>query len=289
MNRQNLILLGRLIQNRIFKPYIKLTQNVLNPNKSSGNTIKTYWYSNEKNFGDLLAPCLFQHFKFKPIHSEIIRSDIVSVGSILGIVPSLYSGYIFGSGLIKDHSIKLPFAKIIGVRGELTWERIGSPKINFLGDPGLLADKLILERKEKKFLIGIVPHYVDKHNEKILHISQEFEKEIKVIDVQNDPRLVINEIDECEYILSSSLHGLVVADSLGIPNGWLLLSNNVVGKGFKFFDYWSVFNTKYEPFELLGTENLIDLINMTHEIPERIPMVKNAIDEAYISLHEELF
>ncbi|HAV11936.1 MAG TPA: hypothetical protein DCX06_00360 [Opitutae bacterium] len=40
--------------------------------------------------------------------------------------------------------------------------------------------------------------------------------EVKVIDVFDAPKDVIKQIAQCDFILSSSLHGLIVADSLKI-------------------------------------------------------------------------
>lgn len=116
-----------------------------------------------------------------------------------------------------------------------------------LGDPGLLASYLIDKDKiEKKYKLGIIPHYVDKAHE-ALDKQLKNVKNSKVIDVQNNPYSVLQEIAECEVIVSSSLHGLIVADSLGIPNQWCVFSDKLKGGEFKFRDYYSVYENISEP------------------------------------------
>ena len=106
-------------------------------------------------------------------------------------------------------------------------------------------------------------------------------KNVLVIDVQRQPIEVIADVDKCEYILSSSLHGVIAADSLGIPNAWILLSDKVLGSGFKFYDYASAFGMKYEPECLSGSESLSELINMTHRVSNRIQEIKNSLDSVF--------
>lgn len=53
----------------------------------------------------------------------------------------------------------------------------------------------------------------------------------------NDFLSVLKFIDESEFIYSSSLHGLICADSLGVPNTWIKVEKIHAHARFKFYDY----------------------------------------------------
>jgi pyruvyltransferase len=231
-----------------------------------GNRIHAYWWDGVRNFGDLLTPFLLRHYGFTPIWSSARLAEAVLVGSILSTLPEDYSGYIIGCGLVQDQTRSFKKAKILALRGELTRQRIGAPAGTALGDPGLLISRFIGKRRPKRYVLGIIPHYADRGDPRIHKIVLRDPDNIAVIDVQRRPIDVIHEIDECEFILSSSLHGIVAADSLGIPNGWMLLSENVIGGGFKFSDYASASGSKMEPIYLSGNERLSFLTAMTHAV-----------------------
>ena len=77
------------------------------------------------------------------------------------------------------------------------------------------------------------------------------------VDITADTETVIQEADKCERIISSSLHGIVLADALGIENKWEY-SDRVYGKGFKFRDYASALGEDIEPDEWrLGNQERI--------------------------------
>jgi len=64
---------------------------------------------------------------------------------------------------------------------------------------------------------------------------------------------VVAEISKCEAVLSSSLHGLVVADSFGIPNRRAVASDLLTGGDYKFRDYYSAFGISPASFDLRTT------------------------------------
>lgn len=175
--------------------------------------MKIYYWKEKKNFGDALSSLLIE--RWTGLHSEWAspeNSQMVMCGSILEHLPTLYKGVIAGAGKLHEFSqIPLPNARILALRGPLTAKGIkGSYAI---GDPGLLADELI-PIPEKKYNLGIVPHWTDTSIEH----SPTFKKfSPKIIRVGESPLDVIRQIGECKKIVSSSLHGIILADAFGIP------------------------------------------------------------------------
>ena len=55
-------------------------------------------------------------------------------------------------------------------------------------------------------------------------------------------------------VLSSSLHGLVAADSFGVPNRHIVLSHKPKGDGFKFDDYYSAYGVEHRITDLRWAE-----------------------------------
>ena len=72
----------------------------------------------------------------------------------------------------------------------------------------------------------------------------------KFINVKDDPIAVLTEIAQCRCILSSSLHGLIAADSFHIPNLHIVFSDRPLGDGYKFDDYYSAYDVQHRPWDL---------------------------------------
>lgn len=221
--------------------------------------IKTFYLSEGNNWGDVFTPFLFSKRYNLELEQTIYDQpfDLVSTGSLLRDLPNPYhsdpsfqtrpgfTGHVLGTGLM-DWTHPEPFdltaAKVHLLRGRLTLENcktFGRPP---LGDPGILA-YLFAPIWKPEYEIGLIPHYVEKDHRQIKYWMK---KGAHLIDVQSGVQNVINEASKCERIISSSLHGLVLADSLGIPNHLVVLHPNWVwGRcGFKFHDYYSVYNER---------------------------------------------
>ncbi len=246
-----------------------------------GNRIDAYWYTGEVNFGDLITPLLLKHYGFTPIKCNLTKAKVLCTGSILDTAPVGFSGHILGSGLIRDERREFNSAKIWALRGPLTRERVSAPKATALGDPGLLIPLLLNERQGKKHLLGVVPHYVDKDHGWVSGLEERFGDEVLIIDVMRSPDEVIKEIDSCKYILSSSLHGIIISDSLGIPNAWVHLTDRVVGKGFKFKDYFASIGREHEPIHPQIGQPLKDLLCRTQEPSPRVEKARLELDEVF--------
>src|SRR5688572_11997579 len=136
-------------------------------------------------------------------------------------------------------------ARILALRGRLTRDRVEGvkPAALALGDAGLLCH-LFHHSKPKRYKLGIIPHFVDADDPVLATIAKS-SSEITVIDICGETLDVIAAVGQCEHIVSSSLHGLILADSLGIPNRWIELNRGaetVTGSGFKFRDYYSIYD-----------------------------------------------
>lgn len=223
--------------------------------------IKLFYFNDLPNFGDKLGHDLIKKLTNQEvIHANALNCNIVSIGSLLEnffVYKDNYSKRIKGllkptvkvweSGFINTPTVNKNYLQrkldVFAVRGELSLSRLESAKgvCNIrpnvvLGDPGLLSDHFInKETIKKKYKVGIIPHYVDKNSNFLSNLEENF----KIIDITKNTKEFLEEVASCESILSSSLHGLIAADSLSIPNLRIRLSSKIVGNDYKFIDYYS--------------------------------------------------
>jgi hypothetical protein len=129
------------------------------------------------------------------------------------------------------------------VRGPLTAAVVqGIDPDVALGDPGLLVDLLVEGRPAPTARTGclVIPHYKDRGHAALL-AAVEGLPHVEVADVFAPPLEILDRIRAAECVLSSSMHGLIAADALGIPNAWISVSGALRGGDFKFRDYYGVF------------------------------------------------
>lgn len=144
-----------------------------------------------------------------------------------------------GTGFIKEtSSADIRGSKIVSVRGPLTRAKIGGECL--LGDPGILAAEAA-----RVSVVGgqgtvVAPHYID--HELALKLPG-----LPTIDVRQAPKVVISELARFDRVVTSSLHVIIAADSLGIERVWAP-HPEVIGNGFKFHDYSASLTSAIEPW-----------------------------------------
>jgi hypothetical protein len=203
---------------------------------------KAYWWTDVPNWGDVLTPLLLDRFAgIKAEWSPVCGAQIASVGSVLEHIPPRWPGYIIGSGKLYENSrlhLHTGTMKILALRGPLTARQCPSGDYA-LGDPGLLAPDLLDDPEpEKLYALGIVPHWSDR----LLEHRAEFYDSAwttKVIHADRPAMDVIRDISHCHKIVTSSLHGMILADSFGIPRRLERVPTWDAREGgdFKFRDY----------------------------------------------------
>lgn len=218
--------------------------------------LRLHWASSKKNFGDWLSPAICELLSGrKAEHAAPGRCELLAIGSILGRIGHGWFSHrttVWGSGFIEDQSPIRPRHRYCAVRGHRTAERIKGATIEALGDPGLLCGMLVPGWKDivKKHPIGVIPHYKDRHHPAVAAFLAGHPGSV-ALDVFTEPVELLRKIAECEFVLSSSLHGLVVSDAFQVPNVWVEISGPLRGDRFKFSDYYSVFGIpKPQPLDL---------------------------------------
>lgn len=212
--------------------------------------IKLHWWrlegSEHGNFGDeitreIIASVFGRRTEWTPAN----ECEMIGAGSIIEEVTQNKGSnrpFLWTSGFIQagDLTISDKDYKIIGVRGKQSRARVTTAnKEVTIGDAGLLASYLLNNKPVKKYRLGILPHYVDAHLDTIQRFKDD--PTVRIIDATAPCRQVVREIAECDALLSSSLHGLIVADSVGTPNLHFKLSDNLKGGAYKFQDFYSIF------------------------------------------------
>lgn len=209
------------------------------------------------NFGDeLTIPLLERLFEIEAVPSPIHKADLLAVGSLLdahsratirrkiiNISLSIKSPlHIWGSGFIlEDTDFIWPRPTVVhAVRGELSRAKL-SLEVP-VGDPGILAARLFNKRPTIDTEIALVPHFVDHH----IVQKMSFPSRWKIVHPDGEPIEVIRKIASSEIVISSSLHGLIIADAFGIPAIWARSSLDLYKKSdFKFFDHASARRREY--------------------------------------------
>lgn len=240
--------------------------------------IKLFWSGgrhNVINFGDLLSPILLEVLAARRVvFAGVHRCEALVIGSIIEryarhawrrrFVLNARPVLIWGTGTIKSGgAVPLGPARVFSVRGVHTRDRLGLPVSTPLGDPGLLVDLLIGEKRPAKaWRWGIIPHVNDREDPRFADLAKATQG-ATLIDVGDpDVRAVARKIAACDFVASSSLHGLIAADSFGIPNMRLVAGHRIRGGNWKFDDYVSavpgrqlVVRSLDHPIDLHGLED----------------------------------
>lgn len=246
----------------------------------SSNLRTNYNINPKKNWGDILSQYLLEHYSGKKLNKNDVfyfddaahmldkNGKIVGIGSSMKYVRP--DDYVWGTGCIDEHNIGNKPKKVYSVRGPLTRDVLlkrGWDVPEIYGDPALLFPQIYNPTIEKKYKIGLIPHCVDFFSlEALKAINHMEDMGIKIINVTAGINEFIDQLKECELIISSSLHGLIAADAYGIPNYSVKLSTLIHGGDFKYKDHYaSVKREHYEPLQLTDTTTLEEINSLKFE------------------------
>lgn len=274
-------------------------KNLVNPRSrtnSKGVLFLAWAHSkNDPNFGDELGPYILSKITgmgvfyipvlnnrfhlFQLIGKRLITFKFVEffnfaklffgkkyyifLGSILQFY-RINGGIVWGAGLI-DQNFTTGKHKYYAVRGPRTRDllmRRGYEVPAVYGDPALILSRVYDNPMVKKYEVAIIPHIV--HYEDLLKID--LNPGISLIDLKTfDIESIVDKIRSAKYVVSSSLHGLIVAHAYGIPALWVKLSDvSLMGNNVKFIDYFESLQIPVYDQLFVNKSNLTNLSELTN-------------------------
>lgn len=194
--------------------------------------VAAHWAISLGNFGDALAPVILDFCGGQaPLYvPRGYRGKVLSIGSIIDRARP--RDIVWGAGAWRDEYIDVPHVQYLAVRGPLTRGYIRADVPELYADPAMFLPRVFHPPVSKTFEIGIIPHYVDQH------LMRSLDPAHLVINVLQPWQRVVYEILSCSLIISSSLHGVIVAEAYGIPAVWVEATGRVRGARLKFNDYY---------------------------------------------------
>jgi len=199
-----------------------------------------WWRTNERtsfegtNFGDELSFAIVERILGKPpTRASASEHKLLAVGSILQF--AIDGDVVWGSGDQQNSASAFHFKTldVRAVRGPLTRQALLNCGIHapaIYGDPALLLPYLFPEFKRSEtpaYDYIIIPH--------ISEIGL-FARENNVVWPTEPWQEIVQKITNSKFVISSSLHGLVVAESFGIPARCINKTKRVFSK--KYLDYY---------------------------------------------------
>jgi pyruvyltransferase len=189
------------------------------------------------NFGDLIGPLVvrgvLQRLGLAERRAET-SSQLFTVGSVLHYADT--GGVVWGTGVngkVGEASHRFTTLDVRAVRGPLTREflmnrGIATPEV--YGDPALLLPYLMPELRAlaevKTRQVTVVPNLNDLHR---------YPADGRTLNPRSSLMHCLRTIAVSEMVVGSSLHGIIVAEALGIP---ARLVESGAEAPFKYLDYY---------------------------------------------------
>lgn len=225
-----------------------------------------------RNFGDDIVYDIVKYLIDDPLKKVLNLNSImfkkyikaknyVVVGSVIDIGSCNSNTVVYGAGIMKSEiEMTTKPSEIIAVRGPLSRNYlinngVHCPKIYM--DSAFILKNLYKPNKLKKYKVGIIPHTYEDNLPILEELTKSFTNSV-VISMKNYVtwRDVVDKMNECELILSSSLHGLIISDVYGIPNKQIKIFTKEKNKEVKFKDYFlGVGRRDMECIDLTTKEN----------------------------------
>jgi hypothetical protein len=220
---------------------------------------------NDVNFGDAVSDIFFSKLSDKKIKAVDInygKDSYLTTGSILRLCNKNHT--VIGSGFISDDDdlgkgdwktytnkvYNVP-KKILSVRGPKTRAKLKAMGVDCpesYGDPLTIFPLVYKKKMSIKYKIGIIPHYVDQESTTMKELVDKLGKDnVKIINIKTGKNFenFIDSINECDTLIVSTLHGLIISLAYLKPVIWVQFSKKLIGDTFKFEDFFGSLGINY--------------------------------------------
>ena len=224
---------------------------LLNPkNRAKKNRVNLNYWAGNPNLGDAISPVVVEDMlslKGADLSKKVTGTKhLYAIGSV--ITAGIQDGTVWGSGILYTtlgYRIKNRNLDIRAVRGPVTRMMLmeyGYDVPEIYGDPATLMTEIYFPKNsEKKYKYGIVAH---KNGSKYLSNPEVLGESYKLIDIKTDDyKTFIDDLLSVEYVISSSLHGIILAESYGIPAMMVQPDFSM----FKYYDWYGATNRSEFP------------------------------------------
>lgn len=189
-----------------------------------------------KNFGDLSGPIIAQEIvSRRGLTEPAVDRRLFSVGSVMHFTEP--GDVVWGTGI--NGKVAEPVGSthldVRAVRGPLTRAtliRLGISVPEIFGDPAILwsqfwpREHYVSDERGQTWDVSVVPNFHDLHSIKTHH---------NVISPLGNPHEIVSRISRSSFVVASSLHGIVLAESFGIPARLIVPGTESL---FKYEDYY---------------------------------------------------
>ncbi len=250
------------------------------PGPTAAASVRLRYFLRIPNVGDRINPAIVAALSGGSTRYE--RDDqlphLLAAGSLMAAAGP--ASIVWGTGAMHpDFGVGSPLpANIFAVRGKLSAALLRQAGLLAgdvpLGDPGLLAAEIfgVQAAASPRHALGVVPHYVDRSHPAVKRLLSL--PGVRDLDVRLEPAEFLAAMADCLAIASSSLHGLIFAEALGLPSLWFQASDEVAGAGFKFRDWFTTTSQpQTEAHRFDGSEQVEQL---TRRAERRISTVSTA-------------
>lgn len=207
--------------------------------KAKKNKVNLNYWSESANLGDALAPIILNHMLEqrnidgdKPVSKT---KHLYAVGSVL--TAGIQDCTVWGSGVLNAtllYRLKKRKFDIRAVRGPVTRAILldyGYNVPEVYGDPAILLPEIYTpEPCPKKAKYGVILH-----KDYIIPTRDNELAETIFIDIRTENyKLFVEQLMSVNIVISSSLHGIILAESYGIPAILLKPQVDIL----KYYDYY---------------------------------------------------